>query len=163
MRVLIIILLVVAGEWVHAQSPTTFILLRHAEKVNDGTGDPELSEAGVLRAKNLMNLLQKNAIDAIYSTPYKRTRNTVMPLATTRMLPVQDYDGLTMEQIDHMIGKHGGGTVLVVGHSNTIPGIVNFLTGKNEYKNFEETEYGNLIIVTVFEKGKKTSVTWITY
>jgi 2,3-bisphosphoglycerate-dependent phosphoglycerate mutase len=62
-----------------------------------------------------------------------------------------------------MIGKHGGGTVLVVGHSNTIPGIVNFLTGKNEYKNFEETEYGNLIIVTVFEKGKKTSVTWITY
>lgn len=153
----------VAGECVQAQSPTTFILVRHAEKVNDGTSDPDLSEVGVLRAKNLMNLLQKNAIDAIYATPYKRTRNTVLPLATARALPVQDYDGLKMEQIDQMIAKHAGGTVLVVGHSNNIPGIVNYLTGKKEYKNFDETEYSNLFIVTVFEREKKANVTWITY
>jgi 2,3-bisphosphoglycerate-dependent phosphoglycerate mutase len=163
MRFLIIFLFAMAGEWVQAQTPTTFILVRHAEKENDGTRDPELSEAGVLRAKNLMNLLQKNAIDAIYSTPYKRTRNTVMPLAAARTLPVQDYDGLKMEQIDQMVAKHAGGTVLVVGHSNNVPAILNHLTGKNEYKNFDESDYSNLIIVTVFNNEKKTSVTWITY
>ncbi|MBI3218407.1 MAG: histidine phosphatase family protein [Bacteroidetes bacterium] len=142
---------------------TTFILVRHAEKMADGSKDPELSEAGKKRAEALSVLLAQTKLDAIYSTKFKRTEMTATPLAKSLSLSIQNYDGAKMEEIDAMLQKHAGGTVLVVGHSNTTPAIVNYLTGKSEYKNFDDADYGNLIIVSVVEKGKQVKVTWLRY
>ncbi len=144
-------------------SMTTFILVRHAEKMADGSKDPELSEAGKKRAEALAVLLAQTKLDGIYSTKFKRTEMTAAPLAKALSLPIQGYDGAKMEEIDAMIQKHTGGTVLVVGHSNTTPGIINYLTGKSDYKNFDDSDYGNLVIVSVVEKGKQVKVTWLRY
>lgn len=144
--------------------PTTFILLRHAEKENDGTKNPDLTEAGKNRAVSLVNLLIKTKIDAIYSTSFKRTENTVAPLANAHMLTLGIYDGSRVEEIDKMIKNFSGGTIVLCGHSNTTPAMINYLTGHpNEYKTFEDDDYGNLVIVTVVERGKSTNVTWLRY
>lgn len=145
-----------------AQTQTTFILVRHAEKENDGTRDPELSSAGKERAIKLAELFAKANINGIYSTPYKRTRSTAVPLAKAKSLDIQDYEGKKLEDIDQMLKAHKGGIVLVVGHSNTIPTIANYLTGENSFKDFADSEYGNLLLVTLTEIGK-AKVTWLTY
>jgi broad specificity phosphatase PhoE len=143
--------------------PTTFILVRHAEKENDGTKDPDLTEAGINRAQLLSRMLQKMAVSAIYSTAYKRTRNTVAPLAKAKGLRVQDYEALKSGEIDQMLKTNSGGTIVVVGHSNNIPWIANYLTGKETYNDYADSDYENIFIVTVVEKGKNAKVAWLTY
>lgn len=141
---------------------TTFILVRHAEK---GTGgdDPDLKPEGYDRANRLAATLKNTAVDAVYSTRYNRTKNTVTPLAKEKSLEVQVYENLKSAELDALITKHKGGTILVGGHSNTIPQIANLLLGKEEFKNFADTDYGNLLIISVVERGKTAKVTWISY
>jgi len=146
-----------------AQPVTTFILIRHAEKGDDGTKDPDLNEKGLKRAESLVILLKKTKIDAIYSTSLKRTKNTVAPLSKARNISVQSYNAFKAEEIDTMIKKYKGGTIIVVGHSNNIPWIANYLTGNKTYKDFEDDEYENLFIVTVVEKGKTAEVIQLSY
>lgn len=142
---------------------TTFIFLRHAEKVQDGTKDPELSEEGKQRAVRLSRLLGNQPIDAIYSTAFRRTQNTVAPLAESKKMAVLQYESQQPEAVNSMLTKHKGETVVVCGHSNSIPWTVNFLIGENRYPNFEDDDYGNLIILNLVEKGTITKVTWLNY
>ncbi|NOS93079.1 MAG: histidine phosphatase family protein [Cyclobacteriaceae bacterium] len=163
-RLFVLILFVAAASTGFSQNAiTTFILVRHAEKMTDGSKDPELSEAGKKRAEALAELLAQTKLDAIYSTKFKRTEMTATPVAKTLLLSIQNYDGAKIEEINAMLQKHAGGTVLIVGHSNTTPGIINFLTGKSDYKNFDDSDYGNLVIISVTEKGKQVKVTWLRY
>jgi 2,3-bisphosphoglycerate-dependent phosphoglycerate mutase len=141
---------------------TTFILIRHAEKVGDGSKDPDLKPEGIERANKLISVLRNAAVTAIYSTNYKRTRNTVAPLSKEKGVEVQLYESLSVEAINQMLEKNRGGTIVVCGHSNTIPWIANQLIGKEEYKDFSDPEYGNMLIVSVLEKGN-ARVTWINY
>jgi 2,3-bisphosphoglycerate-dependent phosphoglycerate mutase len=144
------------------QKVTTVILIRHAEKMMDGTSDPDLTESGRNRAVLLADLLSKTKIDAIYSTHFKRTENTVAPLAQRHGLTIQNYDGGKMPEVDAMLSKHQGGTIVICGHSNTTPAIVNYLTGHNdEFKTFDDSDYGNLVIVSRCNGEGK--VTWLRY
>jgi 2,3-bisphosphoglycerate-dependent phosphoglycerate mutase len=144
-----------------AQPVTTFILVRHAEKGNNGTKDPDLNEAGRMRAQALAKLMQATKVDAIYSTPYKRTRNTVTPLATAKGFDVLEYTKI--EEMDAILKRYSGGTIIVCGHSNTVPAIANYLIGKDSYLAFEDSEYGNIIIVSLVEKGTNANVVWLNY
>ena len=164
MKTFSILLLAIMSHGSIAQnSITTFILLRHAEKATDGSKDTDLTEAGKRRAEALAKLLMSTKIDAIYSTHFKRTQNTVAPLAQAHSLSVLNYEGSKMEEIDAMLAKFNGGTVVLSGHSNTTPAIVNYLTGhKDEFKTLDDNDYGNLIIVSVLRKGE-AKVTWLRY
>lgn len=81
---------------------TTFLLIRHASTAVAGkvlTGrspgiglDPE----GIGQAEALVSRLAGCRIDAIYSSPLERTRETCAPLAAARNLPVQ-IDGALIE------------------------------------------------------------------
>ncbi|HEY3430646.1 MAG TPA: phosphoglycerate mutase family protein [Cyclobacteriaceae bacterium] len=143
---------------------TTFILVRHAEKdLTQSTNDPDLSPEGKARATKLAELLKKTQIDAVYSTEYKRTRQTVEPIAQVNSLVVMSYQPMVKDDFDLMIKKHQGKTILVSGHSNTIPNLVNYLVGEDKYKNFEDSDYGNIIIVSITERGKNAKVTWLRY
>jgi broad specificity phosphatase PhoE len=150
---------------VHAQQKlTTIILLRHAEKVLDGSSDPDLTETGKNRAVLLADLLSKAKIDAIYSTHYKRTESTVAPLAQRHGLTIKNYDGGKMSEVDTMLVKHQGGTIVICGHSNTTPAIINYLIGKrDEFKNFDDADYGNLVIVSLASKESETKTIWLRY
>jgi 2,3-bisphosphoglycerate-dependent phosphoglycerate mutase len=151
-----------ASSVIAQEKVTTVILIRHAEKMMDGTSDPDLTESGKNRAVLLADLLSKAKIDAIYSTHYRRTENTVAPLAKRHGLIVQNYDGGKMTEVDAMLAKHQGETILICGHSNTTPAIVNYLTGhKDEFKTFDDNDYGNVVIVSRCDGEGK--VTWLRY
>ncbi len=105
---------------------TTFVyLVRHAEKASE-RGDAELTEAGKRRASTLMWMLHDVQIDAVYSTNFRRTRDTAAPAAAARDLDVTIYTS-NDELIQTLRKKHAGQTVLVCGHSNTIPRMLSEL------------------------------------
>jgi broad specificity phosphatase PhoE len=163
--VLCLVIFFVLGNSAHAQDKqvTTFILVRHAEKVADGSKDPELSEVGKARALRLANMLKKQSIAAIYSTNYKRTMNTVKPLAEQLGQTILQYEPFKDDEIVKMASEHKGKTVLIVGHSNNIPWIANTLLGKKEFGDYDESYYENVLIVNVIEKGVNGSTLQISY
>ena len=162
MKTILLILFCFVQREVQSQHITTFILVRHAEKVSDGSKDPELTEEGKQRALRLAELLKETKVDAIYSTSFKRTMNTVTPLAFAKGMEIHTYDALKPGPIDELLAKFPGGTVVLVGHSNSIPWTANYLTGSETYKNFNEADYGNVMIVEVIERGK-AKVVWLKY
>ena len=142
---------------------TTFILVRHAEKVADGSKDPELSEVGKARAQRLSELLHKQEIAAIYSTNYKRTMNTVTPLAEKLGMKIQSYEPFKEDVIVKMIAENQGKTIVVVGHSNNVPWIANLLLGTKQFGDYDESYYENVLIVNVVEKGVYATTLQIKY
>ncbi len=125
-----------------AQVPTTIILVRHAEKAGEPTDrDPELNEAGRQRAAELARVLGDANITAIYSTPFIRTEKTAAPLAEKLGLDVT-ITPLTRTLVQDLAAtlksQHAGETVLVVGHSNTVPQTITALGVPLE--NLEEHE-----------------------
>jgi phosphohistidine phosphatase SixA len=145
------------------QKLTTFILLRHAEKMSDGSKNPNLTAAGKKRAENLVSLFKHTSIHKVYSTPFIRTRETVEPLAKAKALAITEYEAFKPEVIDMILKDFAGSMVLVCGHSNNIPWIANYLTGTEKFTNFDDNDYDNLLIITVAERGKISSVTWLNY
>ncbi len=133
---------------------TTFILLRHAETSGSGS-DPALSTAGQDRAAELLRILKNVALNAVYSTNFNRTRQTAEPIAADKSLSVQIYNAFAPGTLaDNALAAHKQGAVLVVGHSNTIPELLNTLTGTTDFQLIPDSQYDNLFIVTVFEKGR---------
>ena len=130
-------------------SQTTIFLVRHAEKV-DSSRDPDLSLDGKARAVRLMELLQDANVKAVYSTDYIRTRETARPLAEKRNLSVETYRPFDEAMVTGLKSSQAG-NVLVVGHSNTIPDLVNKLIGETRYEQLADTEYSKLFVVTIDE------------
>lgn len=134
--------------------PTTLIFVRHAERAEDGTRNPPISEEGIKRAINLYAALSEFEVKGIYSTPYKRTRMTATPTADSLGLEIQEYgfDAIS-EFIAGLIEEHAGYTVLIVGHSNTTPALTNMVLGEEKFEQLEETDYGDMFIVTTSKMG----------
>ena len=103
----------------------TFVVVRHAEKATDDPRDPSLSTAGTVRAHALAQLLHSPPVSAAYATRFRRTRLTAAPTAHAAGIRVTTYDAdLPVDAFARQLrGTHADGTVLVVGHSNTVPGI----------------------------------------
>jgi 2,3-bisphosphoglycerate-dependent phosphoglycerate mutase len=147
----------------HAQSLTTFILVRHAEKATNDPKDPDLSDVGKIRARKLAELFTNTEIAAVYSTNFKRTLQTAEPLASQKKLPVQLYQPQQREVIESMVSEYQGKTVLLVGHSNTIPWIANLLLGNQDLKDFSDSEYGTILIVTISTSHQASPLLKLTY
>ena len=146
-------LLVYTLSW--AQETTTFILVRHAEKAIDGTSDPELTEEGAARANNILSLFQQTEITAIYSTNYTRTKMTVAPLAEAKKIEVAIYNPKKLKDFSlKLLKDNSGGTVLISGHSNTTPALANLLLGEEKFRQFKDSDYGNLLIITFASNSK---------
>lgn len=139
----------------NAQEMTTVVLVRHAEKGVDEGGDPQLTEEGMVRAQSLAELLNVQAIDVIYSTPFNRTRQTVQPMAEARNMEIVEYNPFDMNKILEMIRGARGKTMVISGHSNTVPLIINQLIGEDRYKMIDESDYGNLYILTIADEDVK--------
>ncbi|UII29991.1 histidine phosphatase family protein [Fulvivirga ulvae] len=133
---------------------TTLILIRHAEKAFDKEGDPVLTEQGEERAEALADILQTVDIDRVYSTPFKRTRLTVEPIVKNRNLEVIEYNPFKLEDMVQTIEESRGKTLLISGHSNTTPAILNMLLGEDKYRQLDESDYDNLYIVSYLAIGK---------
>lgn len=135
---------------------TTFILVRHAETTGGGA-NPNLSAAGQARAEILRDMLSPLTLSAVYSTNFNRTMQTAQPVATSKGLPVLQYDPIDPEAlIDPALVNFPKGIVLIVGHSNTTPAFINAMTGKQDAPFIAETDYDHLFIVQVSERGEAT-------
>ncbi len=138
-----------------SDNATTFLFIRHAEKIRNGDPDPGLTAQGILRSKHWADAFKSTGIDAIYSTDTKRTLSTAEPTASTFNIDVVVYDAKTID-ILQLIKINQGKTVLVVGHSNSTPSLVNELLIKEKYPQIEDDNNGNLYIVTIIN-GESTS------
>ncbi len=141
------------------QPLTTVFLVRHAEKVEDGTKNPPLAEKGSRRAAMIRELFASTDFDGLYATPFERTINTLKPLADTLGMTVETYDpnldlAVLMDQLLH---KHAGKKIFIAGHSNTIPGMLNVLIGSKDYEDFTHDQYNDLFMVSLTEKGKASA------
>ena len=131
----------------------SFVVVRHAEKV-DASRDPDLAPAGHARAVVLAGLFADRAPDAIYTTDFRRTRQTVQPTAETHALAPQVYDANQPAEAFAAALKatHPRGRVLVAGHSNTVPGIVAALCAC-AVPAMADTEYDRLSVIEVDAAG----------
>ncbi|RZK70279.1 MAG: histidine phosphatase family protein [Pedobacter sp.] len=144
---LIIILICLQSVFVFAQSSQfTMILLRHAEKENDKSKDPSLSAEGRQFSQKLAAVFKETKINAVYSTSYKRTTETVEPLAEQNKLTVINYDPAKPKELLEKIRRSGDQVVVVAGHSNTIQLVFNALT-KSEMAALNEDEYRKVFII----------------
>lgn len=141
---------------------TTVILVRHGEKAGP-SGDVQLSEEGVARANELARVLAGVKLDAIYTTPYHRTRNTAAPVAEKagmKAVEVTAGETYAAEMAKIIREKHDGDTVLVVGHSNTTRDVIKALGG--DIPEITDPTYDDLFVVTLVS-GKFARVLPLRY
>ena len=149
---------------------TTVFLVRHAEKVMDGSDDPTLTPAGFQRAEELAYVLKNVKFDAIYDTPYKRTKLTVKPIADLQGLAIQTIPSLKMEDlksfVDEALVKHHGGKILIASHSNIVPALIKLIRQEEvemrTMKSLEDSAYDDLFMV-VFTKRENAQVFNLKY
>jgi 2,3-bisphosphoglycerate-dependent phosphoglycerate mutase len=138
-----------------ARPITTIILVRHAEKkVEPNNPDPDLMPEGEARAQGIARMLGHAGVNVIYATQYKRTQQTVKPLADRVSVAATILDANQTEELTRRIQtNHRGQTVFVAGHNNTVPALVSALSG-DSYGVIPESEYDNMFIVTIYRFGK---------
>ena len=162
MRLFLILLFAFSALANGAPQVTTVVLVRHAEKAGP-SGDVPLSEVGLARAAELSRVLAGVKFDAIYTTPYLRTRGTANPVAEKAGLkPVEITTGATYaaDMAKIIRDKHAGGTVLIVGHSNTTRDVIKALGG--DIPEIVDSQYDDLFVVTLLD-GKAVNVLPLRY
>lgn len=138
-----------------ADKAITVIVVRHAERDGAVDEDPPLDARGRERAAELARVLADAGVNAIYTTDLRRTRQTARPLAVSigiaiREVPVDSED---IQRHAHDLAAlirsgHRGGVVVVVGHSNTVPAIVEALSGA-AVEPIAHDQYDRLYIVQI--------------
>ena len=145
--------------------PTTVLLVRHAEKANKSADTPLKEPKGFLRARALANAVGEFGISAVVASEFLRTQQTVAATAShlgleESVIQMTDPQAIADEILSHYRGR----TVLVVGHSDTVPQIIEALGGPSLCPNrggvlvkgecrIRDKEYDNLYILRVPESG----------
>jgi phosphohistidine phosphatase SixA len=134
------------------EDATVFVIVRHAEKASNDPKDPTLSETGHARAKRLAGRLAIQRMTAVYATGYRRTQQTAAPIARAHGLEVQTYDAAipAADFAAQLRSRHVSGSVLVVGHSNTVAAIASALCAC-AVSPLAEDEYDRWITVSILQ------------
>jgi broad specificity phosphatase PhoE len=138
-------------------APITVFVVRHAEKGPENP-DPSLTPQGYQRAAALARVLGDSHITAIFASEFKRTQETVEPLAkaaglTTAIVPAAMLDSLVVRL--HALPP--GSRVVVASHSNLVHLIVEKLSGVR-VPPLADPDYDRLVIVTMTADGKGEAV-----
>ncbi len=146
-----------------SQATTTIIFVRHAEKATEPADDPPLTPAGRRRVAELTRQLRDadviQGIDAIYATPFRRTRETAQPLSEALGIPITSYDPDDNEAVlEDILDRHKGKIILVVGHSNTLPGLIADLGASKRVPPIADDEYDNIYVVAIPWFGKTKTI-----
>ena len=150
---------------ISAAQDKTIVLVRHAEKdaaANTPNGDDPLSAAGRERVERLWKLVKKYKPHEIFATSYKRTRETVQPIAERRKKTVQIYDPAKQDELVAQIMASKTEHYLIAGHSNTVPALVNLFAKKEVFKQVPDSEYGVIWVVKI-RNGELKRVEVYTY
>lgn len=139
------------------ENTSVFYFFRHAEKDRtDLTNkNPSLTTQGLERASKWAVFFKDKKIDAVYSTKYKRTLQTALPIAKEQNLEIINYTPKLLIS-EKFIANNKGKNIVIVGHSNTTPELVNTLLGEKIYDDILDQDNNDLFIVTL--KKNKTTV-----
>jgi 2,3-bisphosphoglycerate-dependent phosphoglycerate mutase len=167
MKILLFLLLFLNAGQLFAQD-LTIILVRHAEKDASPSmvrADPDLSPEGKQRALKFFEVVKKYNPQQIFTTNYRRTRLTVDPLASNQnekyRMWVEAYNPAEQDTFAQKLLGLKVKTVVVVGHSNTIPQLANLLLKQQKYKDLDDSVYNKIFIIRV--KGAKVTDEVIEY
>lgn len=145
--------------------PITVFLVRHAEKEDEPKKDPPLKKEGVLRSQELARILGNARVKTIITSQALRTKQTAEAVAAKTGVTVTsiflkpnptNQQLIAKESTAEVVNKileRAGESVLVVGHSNSVPDVIKMLGGDMVPK-IDERKFDDLFIVTVYAKGK---------
>lgn len=141
---------------------TTVYLVRHAEKSTTipNDPDPDISAAGVMRSKALAARLREVGLTGIVTTQLKRTGETALPLIIALEIApdvVPTGGPAHADSVAAAVMRHRGGKILVVGHSNTIAGIIAALGGPH-LPNICDAEYSNMFVMNIDGMGSPSLI-----
>jgi broad specificity phosphatase PhoE len=125
-----------------AARPSVYVM-RHLQK--EAGADPGLSAEGRANAERLPAFFAKDPPAAIYVSTTRRAQETAAALAARLHLTLKPYDPSDTAGLVAKV-KAETGTVLVVGHSNTVPEIVAALGGARP-ADLAETDFGDVFRV----------------
>ncbi len=133
-----------------AAAQPTVIVVRHAERSDAGGGgsmtvDPDLSAAGHARAQRLAAILRDVPLTAVFATEFRRTQQTAGPTAKAHGIDVTTIAAKDTAALVARL-KSARGTVLVVGHGDTVGPILSGL-GITQRIAIEEDDFDNLFVV----------------
>lgn len=155
LRPLMLLALLATAQAARAGEATVVVVVRHAEKAADDPRDPALSAAGAERAQALARSFDGAGLDAAYATQFRRARDTAAPAAAAAgiavaLRPIDAGNARTYapDLAREIRALPAGSTVLVVGHSNTVPGLVRALSGQDAAA-MPETEYDRYTVVVL--------------
>lgn len=143
------------------EDASTIVLVRHAEKDNDGTDNPGLTGEGEARAERLASMIIPMNLKEVFMTNKKRVIFTAKPLAmdnpsiATSIYSPEEYNRV----VEKIFSKRMGESVVIYGHSNTTPELINLITGNTDLQNIPENEYDNIYVVNSMGEGAE-SVVW---
>ncbi len=154
-----LVLVLFAASLPSAAPAATIILVRHAERSSAMSADALLSPAGEERARQLAQVLKDAKIQRIYVTELRRTQQTAEPIAARLHLkPIVIAEKDTDALIDELRKAGDDEAVLVVGHTDTVPLIIDRLGG-GPAPPFRDAEYDRLTVLCTGNNGKAHSVT----
>ncbi|ABV86169.1 histidine phosphatase family protein [Shewanella pealeana] len=135
------------------------VLVRHAEKIEEGSRNPILTEAGQQRALALSEALKPLELSQLIASNYQRTQLTLDPIASQRKLPViiADTQFGTEAHVASVVTlvNQTSGNSLIAGHSNTVPLIIKALGGPI-IPAIDEAQYGTLYLLSIAKSGEIT-------
>jgi broad specificity phosphatase PhoE len=156
---LLVALLSVTAREVSAQAGATVVyVVRHAERAEDGTNDPPISEVGWVRARLIARIFEDAGLTKLHTTDFKRTRSTLAPVSDATGLEPAVYDPSDLPGFAARL-RSSPGRHLVSGHSNTNTALVEALGG-DPGGPIGEMEYDRAYVVVILPDGSTGSATF---
>ena len=132
-------------------APAEIYLVRHAEKVKSANKDPKLSPCGLAQAQAMAALLP-NTITRLYHSGYQRTQQTAEQIRLKQpTASIKAYDARDLAALAKAIQQQNS-PVLVVGHSNTTPELIQLLSQLTP-PHIGEQDYGVVYQLKQSEQG----------
>ena len=137
-------------------------IVRHAEKKDPKDERSMLSAAGFKRAGDLRRALSSVNLKAVYHTEFERTRQTAAPTAADHKLTPIELKSDDVQGLAKLLRALAPGEdALVVGHSDTVPELLQEL-GVSTRVAIGSADYGDLFIVSPRAAGEP-GFHWLHY
>ncbi len=145
------------------QKEAIFYLIRHAEKdrSDPDNNDPILTSDGIKRANHWASYFDTIQLNSIYTTDYIRTKQTIFPVSKLKQITPKIYS-IDELDINQFITSNQGKRVLISGHSDTTPSMVNKLIGENKFSNMSDSDNNSLYIVNILNSEVSVEVRLVT-
>lgn len=137
---------------------TIFFFVRHAEKA-DNSDNPDLSADGYERAGRLGRIMENAGLNFIFATDKLRTQKTAEAVQNQAHTPpwilYSRDDAAETAWLQEQLTSRRGKRLLVVGHSDTLPRMINKLTGGNpQLGPLDENSFNVFYVVACRQMGE---------